>query len=193
MKREDVLKLFPEATDEQITDLLNQNNSEVVKEKEKSKASKEELDRLREIESELEAEKLKNMSAEEKLTAAESAANEKASEYAKKLNRLDAETILLESGLTKEDYMEFIDGIISEDAEVTKKLATSLAGTFKTKSESALQKAKQELLDAGDAGDEGGTGGTGGDEKTEDVKFAEEIAGTFNSNSETSKTVFENY
>lgn len=33
MTREDVLKLFPEATDEQITNLLNQNNSEVAKEK----------------------------------------------------------------------------------------------------------------------------------------------------------------
>ena len=35
MTREDVLKLFPEATDEQITNLLNQNNSEVAKEKNK--------------------------------------------------------------------------------------------------------------------------------------------------------------
>ena len=33
MTREDVLKLFPEATDEQITNLLNQNNSEVATEK----------------------------------------------------------------------------------------------------------------------------------------------------------------
>ncbi len=33
MTREDVLKLFPEATDEQITNLLNQNNSEVARKK----------------------------------------------------------------------------------------------------------------------------------------------------------------
>ena len=37
MTREDVLKLFPEATDEQITNLLNQNNSEVATEKNKAK------------------------------------------------------------------------------------------------------------------------------------------------------------
>ena len=36
MTREDVLKLFPEATDEQITNLLNQNNSEVAREKTKA-------------------------------------------------------------------------------------------------------------------------------------------------------------
>ena len=35
MTRDDVLKLFPDATDEQITNLLNQNNSEVAKEKNK--------------------------------------------------------------------------------------------------------------------------------------------------------------
>ena len=35
MTREDVLKLFPEATDEQITNLLNQNNSEVKRKKNK--------------------------------------------------------------------------------------------------------------------------------------------------------------
>lgn len=35
MTREDVLKLFPEATDEQITNLLNQNNSEVAREKQR--------------------------------------------------------------------------------------------------------------------------------------------------------------
>ena len=41
MTREQVLKLFPDATDEQITGLLNQTNSEVAREKEKNKAYKE--------------------------------------------------------------------------------------------------------------------------------------------------------
>lgn len=36
MTRNDVLKLFPEATDDQITNLLNQNNSEVAEEKNKA-------------------------------------------------------------------------------------------------------------------------------------------------------------
>ena len=46
MTREDVLKLFPDATDEQITNLLNQNNSEVAREKNKAGKDKEELARL---------------------------------------------------------------------------------------------------------------------------------------------------
>lgn len=48
MTREDVLKLFPEATDDQITKLLNQNNSEVSKGKEKLKEKEAEIDRLKE-------------------------------------------------------------------------------------------------------------------------------------------------
>lgn len=182
-----------EPNEEQITNYLNQVNGETQKEKDKAEKLKEKADQYDEAQRLLEEEKQKNMTAEEKLVEAERIANEKASEFAKKTNRLDAEKILLEAGLTSEDYESFIDGIISEDNEQTKTLATSLAGTFKAKNEAALQKAKQELLDAGGVGDEGGTGGTGGDEKTADVEFAEGIAKSFSSNNETSKSVFENY
>ena len=48
MTREDVLKLFPEATDDQVTKLLNQNNSEVATEKQKNSDMKAENDRLKE-------------------------------------------------------------------------------------------------------------------------------------------------
>ena len=37
MTREDVKKIFPDATDEQITSFLNQSNSDVDKEKAKPK------------------------------------------------------------------------------------------------------------------------------------------------------------
>lgn len=182
-----------EPSEEQITNYLNQVNGEAQKEKDKAEKLKEKADQYDETQRLLEEEKQKNMTAEEKLAEAERVANEKASEFAKKTNRLDAEKILLDAGLTSEDYEAFIDGIVSEDNEQTKTLATSLAGTFKAKNEAALQKAKQELLDAGSVGDEGGAGGTGGDEKTADVEFAEDIAKSFSSNNETSKSVFENY
>lgn len=47
MTREDVKKLFPEATDEQITSLLNQNNSEVAKEKTKAEKLKADFEDLK--------------------------------------------------------------------------------------------------------------------------------------------------
>lgn len=182
-----------EPNEEQITNYLNQVNGETQKEKDKAEKLKEKADQYDEAQRLLEEERQKNMTAEERLAESERIANEKAAEFAKKTNRLDAEKILLEAGLTSEDYEAFIDGIVSEDNEQTKTLATSLAGTFKSKNEAALQKAKQELLDAGGSGDEGGAGGSGGDDKTEDVKFAEDIAKSFSSNNETSKSVFENY
>ena len=53
MTREQVLKLFPDATDEQITGLLNQTNSEVAREKEKNKAYKEKADNADELQKKL--------------------------------------------------------------------------------------------------------------------------------------------
>jgi len=47
MTREDVKKLFPEATDEQITSLLNQSNSEVATEKAKAEKMKSEMESLK--------------------------------------------------------------------------------------------------------------------------------------------------
>ena len=64
MTREDVLKLFPEATDEQITNLLNQNNSEVATEKNKVKqykAKAESADELQKKLDELEAGNLSDL------------------------------------------------------------------------------------------------------------------------------------
>lgn len=49
MTREQVLKLFPEATEEQITNLLNQSNAELEKEKTKAKAYKADADKAKEL------------------------------------------------------------------------------------------------------------------------------------------------
>ena len=49
MTRDDVLKLFPDATDEQITNLLNQNNSEVAKEKNKANQYKDKANSAEEL------------------------------------------------------------------------------------------------------------------------------------------------
>ena len=55
MTREDVLKLFPEATDEQITNLLNQNNSEVAREKTKAGQYKAKADSADELQKKLDS------------------------------------------------------------------------------------------------------------------------------------------
>lgn len=51
MTREDVAKFFPEATSEQITELLNKHNSEVQKEKKKVEELKEAQEKIAQLES----------------------------------------------------------------------------------------------------------------------------------------------
>ena len=54
MTREDVKKIFPDATDEQITSFLNQSNSDVAKEKAKNQKLKEDAEKAKALETELE-------------------------------------------------------------------------------------------------------------------------------------------
>ena len=53
MTREDVKKIFPDATDEQISSFLNQSNSDVAREKAKAQKLKEDADKAKALEEEL--------------------------------------------------------------------------------------------------------------------------------------------
>ena len=66
MTREDVKRIFPDATDDQITSFLNQSNSDVAKEKAKAQKLKEDADKAKALEEELQALKEQNMSEAEK-------------------------------------------------------------------------------------------------------------------------------
>lgn len=127
-------------SEDQITRYLNSFGGEVQKAEKKAEANKEELERLKAIEQELEAEKEKNLSAEEKAKKAEESVQKalesaklKEIEYAKRVSRLSVEKIFAEAGLTAEDYAGFVDGIVHEDEEVSKTLATNLASTLNSK------------------------------------------------------------
>ena len=80
MTREDVKRIFPDATDDQITSFLNQSNSDVAKEKAKAQKVKEQADKAEALEKELEDLKQQNMTEAEKAELErqkEKAANEK--------------------------------------------------------------------------------------------------------------------
>ena len=80
MTREDVKRIFPDATDDQITSFLNQSNSDVAKEKAKAQKAKEQADKAETLEKELEELKKQNMTEAEKAELErqkEKAANEK--------------------------------------------------------------------------------------------------------------------
>lgn len=189
MTREQVKEQFPDATEEQITAILNINGADVTQAK-KNNVDPKELKRLQGIDAEYTKLQEAGLTDAEKTAKALADAEAAKIEFAKKSNRLDAEKILVAAGLTEEDYNDLIDGIISDDAEKTKSMATNLAGMVTKQKETAIQKTKEELMDK-TPNPSGGSGG--GDEKTDDVKFAEEVAGTFSAAGTASKSVFDNY
>lgn len=84
MTREDVLKLFPDATDEQITKILNQNNSEVAREKDKASKYKEKADKADELQGQLDDLTTQNMTELEKATKLLDESNKKIAELEKR-------------------------------------------------------------------------------------------------------------
>ena len=174
MTREQIKEQFPDATDEQITAILNINGTDITAAK-KNNIDPKELKRLQGIEVEYKKLQDADLTDAEKIQKALKDAADSKKDYEKKVNKLDAEKILVAAGLTEEDYKDLIDGIVSEDAEATKTMATNFANLIKSQKESAVQKAKEEMMDGTNT--PGGSGdGEEDDKKTPDIKFAEMAA-----------------
>lgn len=191
MTREDIKKSFPDATEEQITAILNINGNDVKawKDKVPKKADYDELVRKAKEYDKLEEAGLTD---EEKVQKALREAEDAKADFAKKTNRLDAEKILVAAGLAEEDYKDLIDGIVSDDEDTTKSMATNLANLITKQKESAVQKTKEELMDGTNT--PGGSGGGGGaDDKTDAEKFAESLVKDKGSDAESAEDIIGNY
>ena len=173
MTREQVKELFPDATEEQITSLLNINGTDITAAK-KNNVEPKVLKQLQEDSAAYKKLQEAGLTDEEKIQKALADAEASKADFAKKSNRLDVEKILVGAGLTEEDYKDLIDGLVSEDAEASKALATNLANMLSKQKEAAVQKTKEELMDGTQTPGSDGDGGSGGDDKkTEAEKFAE--------------------
>ena len=168
MTRDDIKKQFPDATEDQITALLNINGADIETEKKKNIDPKE-LKQLREDSAAYKKFQEANLTDAEKIQKALDDAAASKADYDKKSNRLEVEKILVAAGLTEEDYKDVIDGLVSEDAETSKTLATNLANMLSKQKESAVQKTKEEMMDNTQI-----PGGDGGSEKEKTT--AERIA-----------------
>jgi transketolase len=146
MKRAELLALFPDATEEQINSLMKINGEDINNAKAKLTADQEELARLKAIEEEFEKSKNASLSAEEKYNKLLKDAEKQKTEYAKELNKMKAENILVGAGLTADDYKDILDGFVSEDADKTTSLATNFANVVKAKTEAAGKAKEAELL-----------------------------------------------
>lgn len=95
--------------------------------------------------------------------------------FQKANSKLKAESILVKSGLTEDDYKDFIDGIVGTDEAATEKLATALANTLTSKLKAKEDAMKEELL-KGIPRPNGGYGTNPNEEDTEGMANAKEIA-----------------
>lgn len=153
MTREDVKKIFPDATDEQITSFLNQSNSDVAKEKAKNQKLKEDAEKAKALETELEELKKQNMSEAERTELEhqkEKATNEKRIsdlESALKVAQKDALTgkitsIFANAGMKGDAYAGAIKAFSNMDAEdALKEAQTFVDGIFEV-NKSTLDTAK---------------------------------------------------
>ncbi|WP_394919012.1 hypothetical protein [uncultured Robinsoniella sp.] len=191
MTREQIKEQFPDATEDQITSILNINGGD-LKVAKKNNIDPKELERLREIETEYSKLKDADLTDAEKIQKVLDEATATKVDYTKKSNRLEAEKILVGAGLTEEDYKDLLDGLVSEDCERTKSLSSSLASLLSKQKAATEQKVREDLMDATKT--PGGSGsGNPKDEKSEDVKFAEDVASSFGMDNKNSQSVFANY
>jgi len=189
MTRDQVKEQFPDATDEQITAILNINGTDVNSAK-KNNVDPKELKRLQDIETEYKKLEEAELTDAEKVKLALQNAEITKTNFEKQLSRLEVEKILVSGGLTEEDYKDFIDGMVSTDMESSKKFAESFTNVIKTQKDAATAKLKEELMDKTK-----GSGGGAGDEedKTDAEKFAESIAKSTSETTKSSDSIIGNY
>lgn len=168
MTREDVLKLFPDATDEQITNLLNQNNSEIVKEKNKASQYKAKADTADDLQKQLEEIQAGNMTELEKANKALETANQQIADLQKNNAIRDLrEKAMIDFKVTAEQAKAIIkeDGIFD----------TAELGKIMSEKETAAAQAKEQEIAKNQDIPGGGSNKGGADNKTNAEKIAESL------------------
>lgn len=189
MKRDDVRKVFPEATDEQIDAILNGIGAELNP----LKAQLEDATgRLGEATSSLASLKAseatlkaqleeangrlqQGMSAEELLAAREKAAEEREREFTLKSNGLEAKSMFVEAGFSAEDIEAVLPLVVSEDGDATKAAAKALIGLDAKRREAVEQSTKDALLKANPTLTGAGSGGAVSKEEFDKLPYAEKV------------------
>lgn len=188
MTREQVKKLFPEATEEQINAILDANSADIGKAK-KGGISDEELQKLKDKAKLHDDYEETQKTSEEKLTKALKEAEDLKLSNLKLLNKTKAAEVFVAAGMTEEEYSTFIDGIVSDNEETTLALANSLVSTLNAKVEAKEKSVKAELLKSTPTPPAGG----GGEVKTEAEKIAEARASAAVENNKAANTAMNHY
>lgn len=145
MTREEVKAIFPNATDEEVTALLNKHNGEITAVK-SSGINADELKSLREKAKKFDDYEADKLSAEEKLKKLTEEAETAKITNLKMLNKTKAVAEFVNCGLSEEDYKGFIDSIVSENEETTLNSAKSIAAMLTSQKKAVEDKLKEESL-----------------------------------------------
>lgn len=155
MTREDVKALFPDATDEQITNLLNKTNSELAGEKAKSLKYKEKSDKADDLQKQLDEINSANMTEIEKANKALENANARIAE----LEKASAISTLKSTVADKfKVTVEQAEQIVKADGT----LDYDVLGKIISDKEIAAATAKEQEIANGSTNPGGGTAGNGG-------------------------------
>ena len=168
MTRNDVLKLFPDATDEQITNLLNKSGEEMAREKEKTNQYKAKADKADELQAQLDELQAGNMTELEKANKALDIANQQIADL-KKSNAIrdQREAAMTNFKITAEQAK----AVVKDDGSLD---YTELGKIMSEKETAAAQAKEQEIAKHQDIPG-GGSNKGGADNKTNAEKIAESL------------------
>lgn len=148
MTREDIKQLFPDATDEQINNILNKHNAEkeAVKKTADKAVSDEELKQLRDKAKAYDDAEKEKMTAEQKYEALIKEAEETKAEAARIRAKMKAEAEFIKAGLTEKEYADLLDDVIGEDDEKTLAKVGRIAKLLKDKTDAAIKSTEEKLM-----------------------------------------------
>lgn len=169
MTRNDVLKLFPDATDEQITNLLNKSGEEMAREKEKANQYKAKADKADELQTQLDELQAGNMTELEKANKALETANQQIA----KLQKDNAVRDLREKAMT--DFKitaEQAKTVVKEDGSFD---TTSLGKIISDMKANAIAEYEKNALNNTPNPSNDGNNNDGDGNKTNAEKIAESL------------------
>ena len=144
MTREDVKKIFPDATEEQISNFLNQSNADVAKEKSKTQSLKEKADKADELQKRIDAIEQQNMTELEKEKKRADDAEALAAERAIALTMAKVTSVFAEAGMVGDTYKGAIKAFSAMSEEDSLKEATTFVNGISEIRKTALEAAKSE-------------------------------------------------
>ena len=169
MTRNDVLKLFPDATDEQITNLLNKSGEEMAREKEKANQYKAKADKADELQTQLDELQAGNMTELEKANKALDTANQQIAKLQKDNAVRDLrESAMSDFGITAEQAKT----VVKEDGSFD---TTSLGKIISDMKANAIAEYEKNALNKTPNPSNGGSNNEP-DSKPADVANAEQIS-----------------